>query len=273
MMWIWYVGLFRSNTDNDTMTVIISSSKAFFNYCQEFEKYHEEPVYLAREVKQYSYLLDNCIKVIDLLEDIPTSQPLIFLDFIWLSEELTLFKNKNFCGVDYILDIYEDFQKKLIEISPSSDPIKLLYHFKWSPALLFRNILGIFKAENKYWVAVKKENFSTINFCDKRSELSRLSTQIKNKIMELMDFPENEQVHIVLNNKKSNTEKETNELLMLKKQSMLGGNWYIKNHPNKKYNQYNDFLNLKTINLTAPSEFFMDEKIKIHPIDSVGGTV
>ena len=85
-----------------------------------------------------------------------------------------------------------------------------------------------------------------------------------------MDYTQH--LHIVLNNFRTNSSKENERLKEIKALSSEVTNWFIKDHPNPKYNQYNDYLELPTINSDFPSEFLLSERVTIYSLDSAGGT-
>jgi hypothetical protein len=255
------------------MTVIISSSKAFFNYCQDYERYSGQPIFLANEVLNYSHLIEDRVEILPQLKDVSISSPIIFLDFIWLSEELYYFCSKNYRETKLQLNLYEPFQKKIINLSARTNYFRLIYHLKRNPLIFLKNILYTFEYDGKYYLAVKKEKFSTIQKLHKYTKLSDLSESIKKIILRNMNISREKNINIVLNNKLQGTDAELRELLYLKRQTLNGEKWYIKNHPNKDFNEYNEFLNIERLEINAPSEFLLDEKIKIHALCSLGGEI
>ena len=72
------------------MTVILSSSKSFFNYCQNYDRYKNIPIYIAKGIRKYAYLIESDVEIKKSIVDIEPSEKIYFLDFIWLDEELEI---------------------------------------------------------------------------------------------------------------------------------------------------------------------------------------
>lgn len=240
------------------MSVIISSSKAFFNYCQEFERYKNRPVYLSQEIQKYAYLLGDDVDVIFKLDDISSSAEITFLDFVWLNEEMQLFFSKSYKSTKFHLHIYDDLYKTIMELSSTINLLIRIYHLKYKPTLLFSQKIEFVRYQGKYLLRVKLENFTNVHYIRKRKKMSEFSTKIQKKVLSCLDVNSDDVINIVLDNKISDKNKVDNFLQKISQQMSEGGNWFVKPHPNPNYNQLVKNLNIKTINIDVPSEFFVD---------------
>ena len=254
------------------MTVILSSSKSFFNYCQNYDRYKNIPIYIAKGIRKYAYLIESDVEIKKSIVDIEPSEKIYFLDFIWLDEELEILTNKRFDNTKLVLDLYDDLSKKLILVRSKFRPFIKLYHLKWSPRMLFGNLIEVKYFKGTYLLVVNLKKFDNIHCYEKVVGLSQFSQKIQNSLFEKLNLDYTQHLHIVLNNFRTNSSKENERLKEIKALSSEVTNWFIKDHPNPKYNQYNDYLELPTINSDFPSEFLLSERVTIYSLDSAGGT-
>lgn len=254
------------------MTVIISSSKSFFNYCQNYDRYKNIPIYIAKGIRKYAYLLSSDVEIKESIGDIEPSEKIFFLDFIWLDEELEIFSSKRFNNTRFLLDLYDDLSKKLILVSSEFRPFTKLYHLKWSPRRLFGNLIEVKYFKGTYFLVVNLKKFNNVQCYEKVVGLSQFSQKIQNGLFEKLNLNNTQHLHIVLNNFRTNSSLENERLKEIKSLSSAVSNWYIKDHPNPRYNQYNDYLELPIMKSDFPSEFLLSERVTIYSLDSAGGS-